>query len=181
MTEESDKTIKDLVRDTGRYPEEAFHFVREGLGYAAEQAHGPETEAHRQLYHFLASQKMDWSDLVSGYYAGGLPGPVMQAIEAAGGCEKLDRHVSGRQLCWALRDFAVRRWGMLAQTVLESWNITCTDDFGRIVYAFIDSDLMQKQPEDRFEDFESVYAFDEAFEQALPDERDSGHPDDTDI
>lgn len=44
MLEEPQKTIEDLVKDVGRYPEEAFHFVGEGLGYAAEQIHGPETE-----------------------------------------------------------------------------------------------------------------------------------------
>ena len=179
MLEEPQKTIDDLVKDVGRYPEEAFHFVREGLGYAAEQIHGPETEAHRRLYQYLSSHKIDWSDLVAHYHAGELPEPVVQAIDAAGGYEKLDRHVSGRQLCWALRDYALHRWGMLAQAVLESWGIESTADFGRIVFAYINHDMMQKQPEDGITDFDDVYSFEEAFgETSLGegDEADAGEP-----
>ena len=169
--------MDDLVKRVGRYPEQAFYFVREGLGFAAEQVHGPETEAHRQLYEFLSTQRMDWNDLVAGYHAGELPEPVVQAIDAAGGCEKLDRHVSGRQLCWALRDFSLQCWGMLARTVLDAWGIKSTADFGRIVFAFIELDMMQRQPEDRLEDFEDVYSFDEAFDQTFaiePDQTDTG-------
>lgn len=159
--------MDELVKQIGRYPEQAFYFVREGLGYAAEQVHGPESEAHRRLYEFLSSQKMDWNDLVVSYHARELPDLVVQAIDAAGGCEKLDRHVSGRQLCWALRDFALQCWGMLARTVLEAWGITSTADFGRIVFAFIELDMMQRQPDDRLEDFDDVYSFDEAFDQTF--------------
>jgi len=167
MVDEPHRTLRDLVRHVGRYPEDAFHFVREGLAKAAEQVHGPETKAHRRLYKYLFYEKLDWCDLVTRYQSGELPEPVVQAIEQAGGCEKLDRHVSGRELCWALRDFAIDRWGMLARTVLESWNLKSTADFGRIVFGFIEFDLMQKQPGDRIEDFEDVYCFEEAFDHSL--------------
>ena len=171
MTKEPHEVLKDLVKRVEGCPEDAFHFVRDGLSYAAEQVHGPETEAHRELYEFVSSNQMDWNDLAAGYRAGGLPETVVKAIEAAGGCDKLDRHVTGRQLCWALRDFAWQRWGMLARAVLESWNIRSTADFGRIVFAFIDLNMMQKQPEDKLEDFDDVYSFDEAFDEALRDAR----------
>lgn len=74
-----------------------------------------------------------------------------------------DRHVSGRQLCLALRDFAVRRYGMLARTVLEHWGIRRTDDFGRIVYGMIAAGLLRASEQDSIEDFRGVYDFDEAF------------------
>lgn len=82
----------------------------------------------------------------------GLPGP--------------ERHVSGQQLCIGLRDYAIRRYGMLARTVLARWGIRRTDDFGRIVFAMIDAGLMRKSDDDAPADFEGVYDFDEAFSLA---------------
>ena len=152
------------MEHVGRYPEDAFLFVREGLSHTAEKIHGPETEAHRLLHQFLLQQGLDWPDLIHQYHAGSLPPPVADAITAAGGCENLDRHVTGRELCWGLRDYALKRWGLLARVVLETWNIRGTQDFGRIVFGFIALDMMRKQEHDRLEDFREVYAFDEAFD-----------------
>ena len=149
----------------GRYPDTAFIFVREGLSFAAEQIHGPETRIQHEFHDFLVANHMDFNDLVAKYHAGQLPEPVMNAIEAAGGCEQLNRHISGRELCWGLRDYALKRWGFLARAVLESWNIRATLDFGRIVFGFIDADLMQKQADDTIEDFQDVYSFEEAFDE----------------
>lgn len=159
--------MNDLVEQVGRYPLDAFVFVREGLGHAAEQIHGPETEAHQHLQQFLLHQDLDWSDLIAQYHAGDLPDPVIAAIDAAGGCEKLDRHVNGRELCWGLRDYAIKRWGMMARVVLQSWNVRGTADFGRIVFGFIDFDMMRKQNDDSVEDFADVYSFNEVFEGPL--------------
>jgi uncharacterized repeat protein (TIGR04138 family) len=149
----------------GRYPEQAFLFVREGLGVAAEKIHGPETEAHEALQQYLMAQGLDWTDLVAQYHAGQLPEPLIEAIDAAGGCEKLNRHVSGRELCWALRDNALKRWGIMARVVLESWSVRSTVDFGRIVFGFIEFDMMRKQDGDSIEDFNEVYNFAEAFDE----------------
>jgi uncharacterized repeat protein (TIGR04138 family) len=74
-----------------------------------------------------------------------------------------DRHVSGQQLCLGLRDYAIEAFGLLAPAVLEHWNIHRTDDFGRIVFAMIDSGLMTRTAEDTIEDFRGVFSFDEAF------------------
>jgi len=73
------------------------------------------------------------------------------------------RHISGRQLCMGLRDFAIEQYGLLAPAVLRHWHINRTDDFGRIVFAMIDAGLMSKNDQDTFEDFRSVFDFDEAF------------------
>lgn len=75
-----------------------------------------------------------------------------------------ERHVTGQQLCWGLRDYARSQWGFLARTVLQRWNITCTMDFGRIVYALIEGGLMQKREEDSIEHFRNVYDFATAFD-----------------
>ena len=46
-------------------------------------------------------------------------------------------HVSGQDLCEALRKLAVKKWGRLAMLVLNNWNIRTTRDFGEIVYLMI--------------------------------------------
>jgi uncharacterized repeat protein (TIGR04138 family) len=77
---------------------------------------------------------------------------------------KTNRHISGQQLCAGLRDYALMQWGMLAGTVLRRWNLNCTYDFGRIVFALIDAGFMQKTPQDTIEDFRAVYEFKDAFD-----------------
>jgi uncharacterized repeat protein (TIGR04138 family) len=69
------------------------------------------------------------------------------------------RHVSGQELSVGLRQYAWERWGMLARSVLQRWNITSTMDFGKIVYALIEGGVLAKNDDDRLEDFRSVYDF----------------------
>jgi uncharacterized repeat protein (TIGR04138 family) len=73
------------------------------------------------------------------------------------------RHVSGQELCVGLRDFALKQYGSLARTVLRSWNVRRTEDFGRIVFGLVDAGMLRKTDEDSIEDFQGVYDFDEAF------------------
>ena len=73
------------------------------------------------------------------------------------------RHVSGSQLCEGIRELALKRWGMLARSVLGRWNINCTRDFGEIVFLLVNNGLMQKEPTDSIDDFNDVYDFAEAF------------------
>ncbi len=80
-----------------------------------------------------------------------------------GALESADRHVTGQQLCIGLLDFAIDRYGLLAPTVLERWNVGRTEDFGRIVFALIDEGLMSRTQDDRIEDFRGVYDFAEVF------------------
>lgn len=85
--------------------------------------------------------------------------------------EDENRHVSGQQLCFGLKDFAIKQYGMLARTVLARWGVQATDDFGRMVFAMIDAGLMRKTDEDNFDDFMGVFEFEEAFaELAKPRE-----------
>jgi len=74
-----------------------------------------------------------------------------------------DRHVSGKQLCLALRGLARERWGMLAPLVLGKWNIRSTLDFGNMVYVLVAAKWWGKTQEDSVEDFRDVYEFGEAF------------------
>src|SRR5258708_4499266 len=76
------------------------------------------------------------------------------------------RHVSGQQLCAGLRDFALARWGLLARTVLRRWNLTRTEDFGRIVFTLVESGEMSRTEHDTIKDFDRVYDFAAAFDAA---------------
>lgn len=78
-----------------------------------------------------------------------------------------ERHVSGRELCMGLREFAGRQFGLLARTVLDHWNIRRTEDFGRIVFILVEANMLRKTPDDSIQDFENVFDFDEAFGKPL--------------
>jgi uncharacterized repeat protein (TIGR04138 family) len=74
------------------------------------------------------------------------------------------RHVTGVELAWACRDFALERFGLLAPDVLAYWGVRQSGDFGRIVFALVDMGLLITRPGDREEDFDDVYQFTDAFD-----------------
>jgi uncharacterized repeat protein (TIGR04138 family) len=88
---------------------------------------------------------------------------MLAAIEYLQGRLEVRRHVTGSELSWACRDFAIRQFGLLAEPVLEYWGIRRTEDFGRIVYILIRAGLLSTQPGDRETDFAGVYDFGSAF------------------
>ena len=73
------------------------------------------------------------------------------------------RHVSGRELCEALRDHALAEFGPLALLVLTQWGVYETADFGRMVYALIAAGVFGKNAGDSQSDFDGVYDFEEVF------------------
>ena len=76
----------------------------------------------------------------------------------------ISRHVSGRQLCEGLREYARIQWGLLSRLVLRYWNIHSTEDFGRIVFTLVEHGGLAKTEEDTMEDFRKVYDFTAAFD-----------------
>jgi uncharacterized repeat protein (TIGR04138 family) len=81
--------------------------------------------------------------------------------------EEADRHVTGQQLCEAIRRYAHEQYGYLAKHVLNHWGVRSTGDFGEIVFNLIEIGLMRKTPEDRREDFDDVFGFDEGFQHSF--------------
>ena len=81
--------------------------------------------------------------------------------------EEAERHVTGPQLCEAMRRYAHEQYGRLAKQVLNHWGIASTGDFGEIVFNLIEIGQMRKTAEDRREDFDDVFDFDEAFEHGF--------------
>ena len=117
-----EKSLEQVVEETGTYPIQAFEFVQHGLGYTVEKIHGDVKDPNAS------------------------------------------RHISGRDLCEGLREFALLKWGLMARTVLNRWNIRRTIDFGRIVFALVESAHMAKTEDDTIEDFRDVYDFASAFD-----------------
>lgn len=78
---------------------------------------------------------------------------------------EIEHHLSGQQLCEAIRQYALEQYGYMTQVVLRSWGITNTGDFGEIVYNLINIRMMKKSPADCREDFNDVYDFDQAFRE----------------
>ena len=76
-----------------------------------------------------------------------------------------EAHLTGQELCNAIRQYAIEQYGYMAKLVLGSWGIRSTSDFGEIVYNLIGISLMKKSASDRREDFNNVYDFDAAIVQ----------------
>jgi uncharacterized repeat protein (TIGR04138 family) len=129
--------IAELLRHDKRYHFDAYVFVFEGLRYAQEKM---------GLGADLDSDRDSEDEETEG---------------------ERERHVTGQQLCEAMRRYAHEQYGRLAKQVLNHWGVTSTSDFGEIVFNLIEIDQMKKTPEDRREDFDDVFDFDEAFEQGF--------------
>ena len=73
---------------------------------------------------------------------------------------RAERHLTGQQLCEAIRQYALEQYGYMAKCVLNSWGVHRTSDFGNIVFNLIDIKQMKKTRHDRREDFDDVFDFD---------------------
>ena len=80
---------------------------------------------------------------------------------------RVERHLTGQMLCEAIRIYAVEQYGYMAKVVLKNWGVKKTGDFGEIVYNLIDAGLMKKSKQDRREDFDEVYDFDQVFDKSF--------------
>src|SRR5205085_8285451 len=139
-------------------------FLKEGLDYTVKRVHGEPSRDWKRLIAWMQRQDICPAELARRSSAHRLPRDIAKALREIGGVEGLEsRHVTGEQLCWGLRDMALERWGFMASSVLRHWNVNSTRDFGEMVFALIDAELLQKQRDDRVDDFESVFEFDAAF------------------
>ena len=76
---------------------------------------------------------------------------------------KAPRHVTGQELLRGISEYARKEYGPMTKLVFECWGIARTEDFGNIVFSLVEAGLMGKTEEDRIEDFQEVYDFDEEF------------------
>ena len=101
--------------------------------------------------------------------------PSRKRPRAAKGKFASSSHVTGQELCEAIRRYALEQYGYMAKTVLNNWGLHNTGDFGEIVFNLIRIEQMRKTPADTRADFDNVYDFDAAFRQGfkivLPEEK----------
>ncbi len=71
-------------------------------------------------------------------------------------------HLSGRELAQAIFMYSVDAYGpRLGKIVWEELNLKGSEDLGRIVFHLLESGLMQKEEEDKSEDFDGVLTIDD--------------------
>lgn len=128
-------SIHELVRRDRRYKFDAYVFIFEALSFA-QSVLGMGTPGESE--------------------PSGEPSPEPPA-------KAPERHVTGQELCEAIRQYAVQQYGLMAQMVLNSWGLRTTGDFGEIVFNLIEIGEMRKTKNDRREDFDNVFDFDVAF------------------
>ncbi len=134
-----DPAIARLLREDKRYPLAAYIFLFEALHYA-QNTLGMGAESATE--------------------------PAPQGPEAQQE-QQPERHVTGQELCEAIRRYALRQYGYMAKTVLNSWGVRRTGDFGEIVFNLIRIGRMRKTKDDRREDFDNLYDFETAFRQGF--------------
>ena len=143
--------LYQLLEHDRRYTLDAYLFVLESLSFAQETLGMGEEPAAEELE---PSAELE-----------GVGKP--RSRPGRGRKRQAERHVSGQQLCEAARLYGLQQYGYLAPTVLATWGIRATDDFGAIVFNMIDIGQMRKTKADRREDFHGVYEFAEAFTRDL--------------
>ena len=74
-----------------------------------------------------------------------------------------EKHVSGQELLEGVRQYALADLGPVAHTVLTTWGIRSTEDFGEIVFHLVDKAVLAKCDSDTKADFANGYDFDTAF------------------
>ena len=91
---------------------------------------------------------------------------LQHTVEKLGRAEQPrdQRHVSGGDLLRGISDYALSQFGPLTQAVIERWGVRQTRDFGEIVFALVEAELMSKTQDDRIDDFVDVYDFTEEFD-----------------
>jgi len=72
-------------------------------------------------------------------------------------------HVTGAQLCEAIRQLALKSFGPMVPTVFQYWGIAKTDDFGEMVWNLIELGVFGKTETDSKEDFKNVFDFEDVF------------------
>ncbi|MCL2744761.1 MAG: hypothetical protein FWE67_13010, partial [Planctomycetaceae bacterium] len=133
----------ELLKSDRRYRRESYVFVCEALEYA---------QRVLKLGRDAANEPMP-EELLAEY-------EELQSLQKQEDLRQRQRqHISGQDLCWAARDYAVRQYGPMAETVLSSLGIRKTDDIGEIVYNLISIGQMRKTAEDSRDDFNGVFDF----------------------
>jgi len=129
------RRLAEIAKKDGRYTVDAYLFVQQSLAYAQ--------------------------------YELGMGRPRPFGVEGEDDSDEPppEAHLTGQQLCEAIRLFAAELYGLMAKVVLNSWGLKTTGDFGEIVYKLIELGEMTKSETDSRADFDDLYDFQEAFQR----------------
>lgn len=157
--------LVDLLRRDSRYHFDAYIFVFDALQYAQEHLGlgSPLPEPKVSLDDLLGDSDEDTDEEFDEDFGE----PDTDGLDDtddldADDLDEEERHITGQQLCEAIRLYALDQYGLMAKGVLNHWGVKSTGDFGEIVFSLIEIGQMRKTPHDRREDFEDVYSFEEA-------------------
>ena len=148
----SESSISTLLREDPRYKLDAYILVYEGLAYA------------QKVLNWGTERPEEEID----------PSTKSKAPKHDQPPAQRERHLTGQELSEAIRIYALQQYGMMARLVLNNLGIYRTGDFGEIVYNLIRIGEMGKTKDDRREDFDDVYDFEEAFDRAFKIEMPEG-------
>ena len=115
-----EKTIEQLARELKKYSLDAFMFVQECVGVAADTVHGRLDADQATVARWMGKHDVGPEQLGVMAEQGQVPRHIVQALCKIGGPARMNRHVTGQQLCWAIRDTALNRWGLMARGVLNA-------------------------------------------------------------
>ena len=139
--------IAKFARTDGRYHVDAYAFVFDALHHAHTVLNMGKPSAGKKA----AGKK------TAGKKAAAKGRKATKPEEPA---EEEECHVSGQELCAAIRHLAIEQYGYMAKCVFNRWGVTKTRDFGNIVFNLIELGQMRKTDSDRREDFDDVFDFD---------------------
>ena len=101
---------------------------------------------------------------------------VFDGLECALAKLPARRHVTPRELIEGVREAALKQWGLLARTVLESWNIRSSGAIGDLVFNLIERKLLVAGADDNRTQFEDAFDFHDGFDRAFAEELDRDPP-----
>ncbi len=73
------------------------------------------------------------------------------------------KNVTGEELLKGVKSLIMKRYGLMALTVLHYWGIRRTEDIGNIVFHLVEHGLLSKNEEDRYQEFCNGYDFEQVF------------------
>jgi uncharacterized repeat protein (TIGR04138 family) len=150
------KALRDLLKRDRRYKLEAYAFIFEALNFAHDKlklgTEFPPEEVEGGMPTAAADKPV----------AASKKRPSVKKRSPKDESQP-ERHLSGQELCEAIRLYAISQFGYMAKCVLNNWGMKSTGDFGNIVFNLIAIHHMRKTKHDQREHFDNVYDFDEAF------------------
>ena len=157
MTDEA-IAFYNLLKNDKRYCLEAYHFVRESLSFAQDVLRlGNDSDSAKKP----ESEKPFPDPELTGLSDSSEADEFIETMER----RIPERHLTGQDLCEAVRLFSIEQFGYLARIVLKRWGIQSTADIGNIVYNLINIGWMKKSANDRRDHFDEVFDFEEVFEK----------------